>query len=225
MLMSAPIACRPFTCWSTGRSPIAQPPGSETFARPQRARSGPRTRTDARIVFTRSYAAVGFDKFFESRIRPFAERSTSTPICAMSFAMVAMSIRRGMLLRVSGLAVSSAAHMIGSAAFLAPETATSPSSGRPPLILSLSTRLPLRGREGAHRQRVDLLAHALAQGRVHELVALHAAAPGKLFRHDERLEVLAVAQDFDVLAGEPALDAGFRAFRGDHFNTSAYSPI
>jgi len=52
--MTAPIACRPFTCWSTGRRPIAQPPGSETRASPQRASSGPSARIDARIVFTSS---------------------------------------------------------------------------------------------------------------------------------------------------------------------------
>ena len=38
---------------------MAQPPGIETVARPQRATSGPSTRLDARIVFTRSYGASG----------------------------------------------------------------------------------------------------------------------------------------------------------------------
>ena len=52
--ISAPIAVSPFTCWSTGRRPIAQPPGSETRASPQRASSGPSARIDARIVFTSS---------------------------------------------------------------------------------------------------------------------------------------------------------------------------
>ena len=44
-------------CWSTGREPIAQPPGSDTVASPKRASSGPSTRIDARIVFTSSYGA------------------------------------------------------------------------------------------------------------------------------------------------------------------------
>src|SRR5688500_20331790 len=101
--------------------------------------------------------------------------------------MVAMSMRRGTLLSASGFAVSSAAHMIGRAAFFAPDTAISPSSGRPPLMRSLSTGAPLLGGERAHRQRVDLLAHALAERRVHQLVALHAAAPGELGRHHQRL--------------------------------------
>ena len=41
-------------CWSTGREPMAQPPGSDTVAWPKRASSGPSTRIEARIVFTSS---------------------------------------------------------------------------------------------------------------------------------------------------------------------------
>src|SRR5688572_32617177 len=130
--------------------------------------------------------------------------------------MVAMSMRRGTLLSASGFAVSSAAHMIGRAAFFAPDTAISPSSGRPPLMRSLSTGFPLLRRQGAHRQRMDLLAHALAQRRVHQLVALHVAAAGELARDDQRLEVLPVARYFDMLAGEAAFDARLDAFRCDH---------
>jgi hypothetical protein len=37
-----------------GRSPIAQPPGSETRASRERASSGPSARIDARIVLTSS---------------------------------------------------------------------------------------------------------------------------------------------------------------------------
>jgi len=52
--------------------------------------------------------------------------------------MVDTSISRGTLESASGFGVSSAAHMMGNAAFFAPDTVTSPSSGPPPLILSLS---------------------------------------------------------------------------------------
>ena len=41
-------------CWSTGREPIAQPPGNETLARPKRASKGPSARMLARMVFTSS---------------------------------------------------------------------------------------------------------------------------------------------------------------------------
>src|SRR2546423_5549153 len=141
------------------------------------------------MVFTRSYAAVA-SLIFSARkdMFPLGERSTSTPICDNSFAIVAMSMSRGMLPSESGFAVSSAAHMIGSAAFLAPETAISPSSGRPPLILSLSTGFPFLGREGAHGERVNFLAHALPQRRVDELMALHPVAAGELTCTYQRLE-------------------------------------
>ena len=71
---------------------------------------------------------------------------------------------------------------------------------------------------------MDLLAHALAERRIDELVALHAAAPGELARNDERLEVLAVADYLQVLAGEPARYSLFDAFCGDHFSASACNP-
>src|SRR5204863_3902699 len=104
-------------------------------------------------------------------------RSTSTPICARSFAMVEISIRRGTLASLSGFSVSSAAQRIGSAAFFAPEIRISPSRRCPPSIFSLSSA-PLLGSQGLHRQRVDLLAHAVAERGVDLLVALHAVLSG-----------------------------------------------
>ena len=46
---SAPRAANPFRCRSTGRSPMRQPPGRGTMARPRRASSGPSTQKLARI--------------------------------------------------------------------------------------------------------------------------------------------------------------------------------
>jgi hypothetical protein len=37
-----------------GRAPMAQPPGSETFALPKARQQGPSTSTEARICFTSS---------------------------------------------------------------------------------------------------------------------------------------------------------------------------
>ncbi len=54
MVMSAPMAWSPATWMFTGREPMAQPPGSETSALPNRASSGPSTRIEARIVLTSS---------------------------------------------------------------------------------------------------------------------------------------------------------------------------
>jgi hypothetical protein len=52
--MVAPSFSSPIRWRLMGRGPMAQPPGSETRARPYRATKGPRTTTAARIVFTRS---------------------------------------------------------------------------------------------------------------------------------------------------------------------------
>ena len=46
---SAPRAASPLRCRSTGRSPMRQPPGRGTMARPRRANSGPSTQKLARI--------------------------------------------------------------------------------------------------------------------------------------------------------------------------------
>jgi hypothetical protein len=135
--------------------------------------------------------------------------------------MVTTSRRCGTLASSSGFVVRSAAHMIGSAAFFAPETRTSPSSGRPPMIFSLSSgALPFLGRQGAHRQGVDLLAHALAERGVDELVALDAVAAGERARYDQRLEVLPVADDLDVLAGKACFDPLLYAVRRYQFRFS-----
>src|SRR3989454_8611963 len=215
--MVAPIAWRPFTCWSTGRKPIAQPPGSDTLARPQRASSGPSTSTEARMVFTSSYDAVGsLIAAARSVSCPSAGRCTSTPIWRRSLPIVETSTRLGTLLRATRWSVSSAAHMIGRAAFFAPETRTSPCSARPPVMRSLSTRFPLLGCQRAHRKGMDFLAHALAERRVNQLMALHAAPSRKLPGYDQRLEMLSVADHFHMLAGEPRCDPRLHAFRRHH---------
>ena len=53
-VMSAPSRCRPVTCMSSPREPIASPPGWATRTRPRRANSGPSTQIDARRRCTRS---------------------------------------------------------------------------------------------------------------------------------------------------------------------------
>src|SRR5512146_691377 len=151
-----------------------------------------------------------------SSTRPSRCGPSSTPMRASSLDIVATSIRRGTLSSTSGFSVNSAAHMIGSAAFFAPETRISPSSGPPPVMRSLSTGAPLLRRQGAHRQRVDLLAHSAAERAVHELVALHPAAAFALARHDQSLEVLPVARDLEVLAREARRNALLDAFRRHH---------
>ena len=60
---------------------------------------------------------------------------------------------------------------------------------------------PLGGRQRLHRQRVDLLAHSIAERRVDALVAGDAARALELGRDDGGEEVAAVALDLEVLAG------------------------
>src|SRR2546422_8969508 len=106
-----------------------------------------------------------------------------------SLPIVETSTRLGTLLRATRWSVSSAAHMIGRAAFFAPETRTSPCSGRPPVMPSLSTRFPLLGCQRAHRKGMDFLAHAPAERPVNQRMALHAAPSPELARHDHRADI------------------------------------
>ncbi len=57
---------------------------------------------------------------------------------------------------------------------------------------------------------MDLGAHAFTQRRVHELVLLHARLAAKGGAHDQRLEMMTVAVNLDVLTsdvfGNPVLD-------------------
>src|SRR5882672_6860875 len=78
--------------------------------------------------------------------------------------------------------------------------------------------VPLVRRQGLHRQGVDLFAHAVAQRRVDQLVALDAALAGERARHDQRLEVLPIAGHLDVLARNPGLDTRLDAFRSHHLS-------
>src|ERR1700712_2636963 len=242
--MSAPMACRPLMCWSTGREPMAQPPGSDTVASPKRASSGPSTMMLARIVLTSSYGGSGelspLASITAASSRPpsvSAPQFTATPMLRISFSAVATSCSFGTLCSVTGPGTSSVAHSSGSAAFLAPEIVTSPWRRRPPRIRSLSIEVlwlrpsrPRRCRAGAsvgwaggvgagralagpfgrrqrlHRQRVDLLAHALAECRIHALVAADANQAFELRRHDGGEEMSAVAFHLEVIAGESVRD-------------------
>src|SRR5262245_31438355 len=131
---------------------------------------------------------------------------TFAPSSSSTRAKVCVSRSLGTLRRRCTPGASSVAAMTGSAAFFEPEMRTSPSSRCPPVMTNLST-LPFLGRQRLHRERVDFRAHAIAECRVNELVALHAALTGERGGNDERLEVLAVAAHLEVLAGEAGGDA------------------
>src|SRR3989454_3185858 len=169
------------------------------------------------MVFTSSYGAVGsLIAAARSVSCPSAGRWTSTPTGRGSFPIVEPPTSLATLRRPPRGSASSAAHMIGGAAFFAPEPRPSPCSGRPPVMRSLSTRFPLLGCQRAHRKGMDFLAHALAERRLTQLMALHAAPSRELAGHDQRLEMLSVADHFHMLAGEPRRDPRLHAFRRHH---------
>src|SRR6185312_7073413 len=164
-----------------------------------------------------------------STTRP--EARAFTPMRSRSFTMVRTSFRSGTLPIFTGPAVRSEAARIGSAAFFAPATRTSPDNGAPPRMDSFcivpsvsgplaralgSVRGPLRRGKCAHGQRVDLLAHPVAERRVHQLVAAHAREPLEGRAHDHRLEVRAVAAHLEVGALEARADGCFDGARFDH---------
>src|SRR5690242_2516430 len=121
-----------------GRAPMAQPPGSETRARPERATSGPRTRLEARMVLTSSYGASGQTMFSVRSRTVSSSTSTLVPISTRSRSMVRMSRTRGTRCSVTGSAVSSVAANAGSAEFFEPLVGISPRSAAPPVMTNLS---------------------------------------------------------------------------------------
>src|SRR5580658_8080423 len=121
-----------------GREPMAQPPGAETRARPERATSGPSTRLEARIVFTSSYGASGLTMFGVCSRTASSSSSNCAPISTSSRSMVRISRTRGMRRSVTGSSVSSEAASAGSAEFLEPLLAISPLRSVPPVITNLS---------------------------------------------------------------------------------------
>ena len=71
---------------------MAQPPGSETSASPNRDRSGPKTKIEALIVLTRSYGAVKvFISFAFNIKRIFSSKIISTPILWSKVSIVEIS--------------------------------------------------------------------------------------------------------------------------------------
>src|SRR5262249_26640470 len=122
---------------------------------------------------------------------------------------VVTSLRCGTFATTTGSSASSAAARIGSVAFFAPEIRTSPSSGTPPWICSLSMLVLARLFRGERldRERVDLAAHGVAERAVHELVAGEAALAGELRGDDARGEVgVVVRLHVHLRAAQPGAD-------------------
>src|SRR5574343_1177501 len=225
---SAPSACMPRMCRSTGREPMAQPPGSDTSAWPNLANSGPSTRIEARMVLTSSYGATVRFMLRGSLCRVWLSSTVILAPSAPSRLMVVVtSCRCGTFDSVTGSSARMVAHRIGSTAFLAPEICTSPFSTSPPLrmILAMSGSSAAAGfgrRQGLQGQGVDFAAHLVAQGGVHQAVAGQRQLALESLVDDQGLEMHAVvAVDLDMGAGQAGKDHLGYGFRGHPHTVSA----
>ena len=130
-------------CWSTGREPMAQPPGSETVASPKRASSGPehedrRAHRLHQVVRRLGRGEpAGIEQHRRRRFAPM--RSAATPMLRSSLSIVLTSCSCGTLAERAP-ARPSAARRTARAARRSwrPRSCTSPCSRRPPRIRSLS---------------------------------------------------------------------------------------
>src|SRR5690606_30260088 len=240
--MVAPMASSPRRCRSTGRLPIAQPPGKDTRARPKRATIGPSTSTDARMVLTSSYGAVNSLMVLAcTSTLSFSSITTSTPMLRSNAIMVVMSLRCGTLRTVIGQSDSSVAARIGSAEFFAPEIRISPWSGTPPRISSFSMDnlkyesicegplcsarpgsavqpLPFFRRQRFHVDCVDRsIGNFGLQSRINQLLFFDGRQPLEHIANHEHIEVATVTGHFHLAGGQTAeqqlFDLG--GFHGD----------
>src|SRR4051794_16784742 len=138
--MSAPMRCSPMKCMSSGREPMASPPGRATFARPVRASSGPSTQIDPRILRTSSYGASDSSssgaEMVTRSIESCWDSETAQPSRSSSCRMIATSEIAGRLPTTVSPDASNAAAMSLRTLFFAPTTSTVPASRAPPVTLS-----------------------------------------------------------------------------------------
>src|SRR4030042_3002914 len=112
-----------------GLSPIAQPPGIETSALPQRASSGPSIHTLARILRTISYSPTGLSSTVESiLISPFGLVSILQPSWLSNCPHTVISDRFGTDKRTDLPPAKMEAAIIGRDEFFEPFTLMSPES-------------------------------------------------------------------------------------------------
>src|ERR1700730_9780320 len=129
---------------SSGREPMASPPGSATLARLHRPTSGPSTQTDARNCRTAAKSASYFGSSGEVMRATSPSSSTVAPKPRKTSAISGTSRMSGQLVMVLVLSARSVAAMSLSTLFLAPPTATSPDNRLPPVTTNRSaTRVSL----------------------------------------------------------------------------------
>src|SRR3954454_14425451 len=119
---------------------MTSPPGGGITARPQRAKSGPATRNEARIRSVFSSGISMSDSMFaaQSATTLSSRHSMSTPMCSSRSSIASTSRMRGMLRSTISSSVSRHAASAGNAEFLLPAGTTVPDSGYPPSMRNLS---------------------------------------------------------------------------------------
>src|SRR5689334_20985857 len=129
---------------SSGRDPIASPPGSATRARLQRPTSGPSTHTDARNCRTAAKSASYLGSSGEVIRATSPSSSTVAPRPRSTSAISGTSRMSGQLVIVLVPSANSVAAISLSTLFFAPPTATSPDNRLPPVTTNRSaTRVSL----------------------------------------------------------------------------------
>ena len=129
----APSARSPLWCMSSGREPIASPPGSATLARSSRPINGPSTHTDARSRPTAGKSAFGDGSDGVVIVTVSPDSTTSHPSPDSTSAINGTSRISGQLVILVVPSANSAAAISFSTLFLAPVTRTDPSSRAPPV--------------------------------------------------------------------------------------------
>ena len=125
---------------STGRGPMAHPPGAATTASPVRCSDTAVVSTGMRLALCRrstSFSPRAVNEWAVMRMLS-ASCSTVPPVMRMSSSTTSMSRMAAMLVRRHGSAVSSAATIALGRAFFEPRICSSPSTGTPPRTVIVS---------------------------------------------------------------------------------------
>src|SRR5258708_21752355 len=147
---------------SSGRDPIASPPGSATRARLHRPTSGPSTQTEAGNCSTAAKSAPCFGSAGEVMRARSPSSSTVAPSPRRTSAINGTSRMSGQLVMVLVPSASRVAAISLSTLFLAPPTATSPDNRLPLVTTNRSaTRVILVKRYGLVSRPTQLAEYGL----------------------------------------------------------------
>src|SRR6201997_617422 len=131
---------------SSGREPIASPPGNATLARLHRPTKGPSTHTEARNCRTAAKSASYFGSSGEVTRTVAPDNSTVAPKPRRTSAINGTSRMSGQLVIVLVPSANSVAAISLRTLFLAPPTATAPDNRLPPVTTNRSaTRVSVVG--------------------------------------------------------------------------------